>query len=750
MPLTEQSNTYPTQAQHAIAWEKLAKDIAALEDQVSEDPQQVKTGNQKGKLTVIGSGIETVGFTIGDQELIQAADKVFFCVADPGTVVWLRQLRPDAYDLYVLYNDNKIRFITYMQMAESMLYYVRQGLHVVSIFYGHPGIFVLSTHRAILIARREGHQAIMKPSVCALDCLCADLGVDPCHPGMQTHEATDMLLRQRIPDTHLHVVLWQVGLIGEMGFRRKGYINHNFSAFINYLQKYYGKDYPLTHYIASKYPTIPPLIEVYPLEALHNPATQMKINGLSTFYIPPKESVAADATMAAGLGLIKPGEKLKKPSGPLREIGCYTARERKAFKNFAHFKVPKGYQWQPKTQASQFILALRQDMALQALYEKDPRAALNDSRFAELTHKEKALLLSRDAGALQIAAKGTYQRSTAHQAFLTDLLHNKPLAIELVQAAKNTPQPDKLQKIDQLLKSKKYDVAWSSIHKDIDNLNRNSLLPWTGVYQVNGQKTLITIIGHTQENKKSIVYINDLRIRYFSFSRGALQWKTAHANPHNGLIRFDVDKKGQRRLIGTIWPDQETIPANLNFEAVEVDPHRQELGKIASNHHQLSDITNLYGSYAVQVAGAKGSLLKEFQLSDQGLHINKEHIHLISFKNGKLTWQSTINNPLEGALTFLFNPITQHPQLFGKMLFQGQKTHTPCYGTAFSKQKQALPQQNKPASIHIPDWAWSYLYNICLQNTSKGGLLLWQKWAKYHFISRVINQLVYNLNQSIS
>jgi hypothetical protein len=105
-----------------------------------------------------------VGFSVGDEEMIRNADAVFYCVADPATVVWLRSIRPDAFDLYVLYDDDKVRYTTYMQMAEAMLHFVRRGKHVLAIFYGHPGIFVLSTHRAILVARREGHRAVMRPS----------------------------------------------------------------------------------------------------------------------------------------------------------------------------------------------------------------------------------------------------------------------------------------------------------------------------------------------------------------------------------------------------------------------------------------------------------------------------------------------------------------------------------------------------------------------------------------------------------
>src|SRR6185436_7848617 len=155
---------------------------------------------------------------------------------------------------------------------------------------------------------------------CALDCLCADLGVDPCHPGMQTHEATDMLVRSRRPDTSLHVVLWQVGLIGEMGFRRQGYINRNFSLLVEYLQHSYGEHYEVTHYVASRYPTIPPLIERYRLSELHDPAIQARITGLSTFYIPPRDATAADRDMVERLGLLGPGQTLKTAVSALRAI----------------------------------------------------------------------------------------------------------------------------------------------------------------------------------------------------------------------------------------------------------------------------------------------------------------------------------------------------------------------------------------------------------------------------------------------
>lgn len=276
---------FPARNDHNLAWEKLAREIAGTREQIAGAASR-DAGSpafRQGELIILGSGIETVGFTSTDERLIKSADQVFYCVADPATVVWIKAMRPDAYDLYVLYDEGKARYITYMQMTELILYHVRKGKRVIAIYYGHPGIFVLSTHRALRIARREGHRAVMRPGISALDTLCADLSVDPSQPGMQTFEATDMLIRGRAPDTALHVVLWQVGVVGELGYRRAGFLNSGLSVLIEYLQKYYGPDYPVTNYIGSRYPGIAPTVDEYRLSELHDPELPAGLPGFPPF-----------------------------------------------------------------------------------------------------------------------------------------------------------------------------------------------------------------------------------------------------------------------------------------------------------------------------------------------------------------------------------------------------------------------------------------------------------------------------------
>jgi hypothetical protein len=95
-----------------------------------------------------------------------------------------------------------------------MLRDVRAGHSVLGVFYGHPGVFVSPSHRAIAIARAEGYEARMLPGISAEDYLFADLGFDPAVTGCCSQEATSVLVHNKQLDITMHNILWQVGAVG--------------------------------------------------------------------------------------------------------------------------------------------------------------------------------------------------------------------------------------------------------------------------------------------------------------------------------------------------------------------------------------------------------------------------------------------------------------------------------------------------------------------------------------------------------
>lgn len=729
---------YNKKIHHKKSWEELARNIAKTSDQITDTVPNTKSINQ-GELIIIGSGIETLGFTMGDEELIKTADKVFYCVADPATAIWIRDLHPAAYDLYVLYNDNKVRYTTYMQMTEAQLYYVRQGERVVVIYYGHPGIFVLSTHRAIMIARREGHRAIMRPGISALDCLCADLGVDPCHPGMQTHEATDMLLRMRKPDISLHVVLWQVGLIGEMGFRRKGYINSNFSIFINYLQEFYGEDYQLNHYVASRYPTIPPKIEIYKLSNLHKPEIQSRITGLSTFYLAPKDSVVASEEMARSLGLINKDQQLRKISSPIREIGEYGSRERKAFSDFAKFKVPAGYHWQENTGVAKFLIQLRKDPILQQRYAQEPLKLLQEDQFNYLTQKEKNMIASRDTGAIQVSAKSLHKKSELNQNLLINIHKKRSTAVKLLNTINQKANAIKNGKVEisTLLQNEGFEVDWSNIEIDINYFNRDYLLAWTGVYIDVSQKFVLTILASI-DNNKSIIYINNDRINRFNFTKGKLSWQKEFGNPLSGFLRLDIDTNtGKRNLIGKVWNDH--IPFSNNFKAIEGDPARDYLSSLAYANELIS-LKDLKGDYNLILNRKKQQEIFNMCISDTEIILNDFKLQNVQYSKNKLTWYDSDGNIPSGQIYFIIDPLSLTLNLFGHIKlteFTNEKNN--CYGYALNKQHNRGIDISK---VLIPEWAWKYLVDISTRVNPTSNLLIWHRWEQHNLSNKLINNIL--------
>jgi hypothetical protein len=773
---------FPTRGDHESRWYELAQAIASESDHITDDPEQISPPDSPGELVILGSGIEAVGFISSDEIYIREADYVFYCVADPATVVWLKAARPDAYDLYVLYDDAKVRYLTYMQMAEAMLYYVRRGKRVVAIFYGHPGIFVLSTHRAIQIARREGHRAMMRPGVSALDILCADLGVDPSQPGMQTFEATDMLIRRHRPDPKLHVVLWQVGLIGELGYRRQGCLNNNFSILLDYLEDLYEADQQVVNYVGSRYPGIDPLIQWHTIRSLRDPQAQASVTGISTFYLPPSQVAPADPEMLLKLGLLKPGQVTTPPESPLRLIDRYGSKERKAFEDFARFNVPIGYHWQTDTAAARFILALREDGELRSRYRSNPQDTVA-SWGGHLSRLDRQRLSARESGAMQVVAKGMRARvDPISEKLLRELLTQESTSRSLLRAVQRGSNPQVALK--QWGQSHGYDIDWKNLPEDFAITLRQWLYPWTGCYLAKNANISIVLHGLPTSSSTDRVYLNGVCIQGARFHKGKLCWQAEAGNATSGSLQVDLTPRGVRRLVGAIWATGEELASHHQVIAVE---HRLDtevsLASLAGTYQVKSDAGELImigvspgslgmqitvngtptqsdvrvgaiafnvdrisvpfsafvpeqevppfacGEYRVRLIYGEQAKITSIKLDTNCLWVEDRKVPLTKGENRTFRWEGGPPKLVSGQLTVLIDPISLSPMLFGdagsdsstrRVLLRGMIP----LSEAAIKQRASIPE------LAMPDWAWRQLIQITADASQKGGIFLWHGWVR--------------------
>jgi Precorrin-4 methylase len=364
--------------------------------------EQEAVREERGRLVVIGSGIKAVShFTLEAQAHIQQADIVLYAAADPVTDIWIESQNPNAFDLYEYYGDDKSRIITYVQMIERIMAEVRAGKYVCALFYGHPGVFVTPSHNAIAIAREEGYDAVMLPAVSAEDCLYADLGVDPSVPGMQIYEATDFLLRRRKVDTTANFVLWQVGCIGDLGFKFGGYSNDKFDVLLDYLEEIYGADHPAINYVANMF-SGPPQIDRHVIGDYRDPEVKAKVSGISTFFIPAKDAIQSDPEMLSRLGLAKISEARRTPLICDRED--YPVLAEIARRNIHNHAVPPGYKYSFASEVLyQTLLTLALDQRAQGEFRSNPKAYL-DSR-AGLSAEERRSLLMQHTGVTRMMFK---------------------------------------------------------------------------------------------------------------------------------------------------------------------------------------------------------------------------------------------------------------------------------------------------------------------------------------------------------
>jgi hypothetical protein len=256
---------------------------------------------RRGSLACVGMGM-TLGSHLSPlaRSHIEQADVVFGALSDGIVELWLQRMHADVRSLQPCYAEGKSRMVTYRQWVELMMTEVRAGKQVCGVFYGHPGIFAWSPHKAIEVARAEGFRAHMEPGISAEDCLYADLGIDPGRFGCQHFEASQLLFYERRIDPTGYLVLWQVGLAGDLSLKRLATGPAYRQALVDVLSMDYPLDHEVIIYRGATLPIEQPRVRRMPLQTL--PGAELTTE--ETVVLPPAAPLKPNFAMRERLAAL--------------------------------------------------------------------------------------------------------------------------------------------------------------------------------------------------------------------------------------------------------------------------------------------------------------------------------------------------------------------------------------------------------------------------------------------------------------
>jgi hypothetical protein len=251
-------------------------------------------------LTILGTGIVFGAHTSVEAiRAIEEADHVLHLLSDPEARASIARLNASVEDLADELLKPGSRRVAHDRMVDRVLRAVRSGRRTVLAVYGHPTVLAYPTRAAATRAAAEGYQIVTMPGISAEAALYADLNLDPGECGMLSIEATDFLVFGIVPPPSAGLLLWQVGLVGNISTG----LGHPSSAgrglLADRLAELYGASHRVVIYQASRARSGRAAVEIAPVRALMD----TEVSVLSTIFVPPARVQPADPSVLERLGL---------------------------------------------------------------------------------------------------------------------------------------------------------------------------------------------------------------------------------------------------------------------------------------------------------------------------------------------------------------------------------------------------------------------------------------------------------------
>ncbi|GMG82037.1 SAM-dependent methyltransferase [Paralimibaculum aggregatum] len=219
---------------------------------------------------VIGLGIRIGDHATREAErALAASTEVLFVDTGPATRAWLERLCPKVTPLFATsYREDRARRAGYHHMAARVLGAALDHPPVSFAIQGHPFVGVLASGLILRGAAALGLEVAAQPGISAMDCILAELGLDPLLGGLQSYEATDMLLRRRPLQADVPALIWQVGVVESCLHSTRPSRPERFQRLRDHLLAFYPPEHPVTAVFASPHPFVPTERWSFPLGTL--------------------------------------------------------------------------------------------------------------------------------------------------------------------------------------------------------------------------------------------------------------------------------------------------------------------------------------------------------------------------------------------------------------------------------------------------------------------------------------------------
>lgn len=262
--------------------------------------------SSNGRIVVIGAGLTAIShLTIEALSHVRHCDVVYHYGPDTSHA-FLRCHNRNVIDVHALFEREKLRRYSYVQMAELALEDARTGARVGFVFQGHPALLNFAVARMFERAEIEKIAVTLVPGVSSADALIADFKLNVDEIGCQIVKAHALLTRRLTVLLEAHVIILMGGGLGDpTGATNLADGDTKPRLLFQRLIDWYGPDHRAFLYWGRVAPTdIPKALRI----SLASAASDARVDRLPphwTLYVPPKEQPPQLIEEFEALGLLR-------------------------------------------------------------------------------------------------------------------------------------------------------------------------------------------------------------------------------------------------------------------------------------------------------------------------------------------------------------------------------------------------------------------------------------------------------------